>query len=46
MQNVVVDSTGKSRAESDAAMTIAVISAYGRRVVDDERMDYYAALRW
>ena len=38
---------GKSRAESDAAMTIAVIGAYGRRVVDDdERVDYYAALRW
>ena len=38
---------GKSRAESDPAMTIAVIGAHGRRGVDDdERMDHYAALRW
>ena len=39
---------GKSRAESDPAMTVAVIGAHGRRHVDDddERMDHYAALRW
>ncbi len=38
---------GKGCAESDRTMTIAVIGAHGRRVVDgDEPADHYAALRW